>query len=219
MVIDVGDSGPGVPAADRERIFEPFFTTKEIGTGTGLGLFVCRSVVRGLSGDVTVGDSDQGGALFRVTLPAAVATVKPAPATTPAVVPASRQRHVVVIDDDGLVLRALSTKLARAGFRVTALGSALAGLELLSNAEDIDLVYCDLMMTGMTGMQLGEALRQKSPAIARKLVFMTGGAFSPLAQDFVAQHRDNTVDKPFDIAAETDRRLGAAREPTGDSTK
>ena len=58
------DSGPGVPVEDRERIFEPFFSTKEIGVGTGLGLFVCRNIVRGLSGDVTVSDRPGGGAVF-----------------------------------------------------------------------------------------------------------------------------------------------------------
>ncbi|HEX2660383.1 MAG TPA: ATP-binding protein [Polyangia bacterium] len=208
VVIEIGDSGPGVPPADRERIFEPFYTTKEIGIGTGLGLFVCRSVVRGLSGDVIVGDSEWGGALFRVTLPATAAT-QPAAAPVAVAAPAARRRHVVIIDDDVLVLRALSTKLTRAGFRVTAIGSASAGLDLLLTASDIDLVYCDLMMTGMTGMELADTLERKAPGTARKMVFMTGGAFSPVAQDFVIKHRGHTVDKPFDIVGETDRRLGA----------
>jgi CheY-like chemotaxis protein len=206
VVIEVGDSGPGVPVADRERIFEPFFSTKEIGMGTGLGLFVCRNIVRGLSGDVAVTDGPAGGALFRVTLPAGSARQASAALPDRPSQPPTR-RHIVIIDDDALVLRALSAKLTRAGFRVTSVGSGQSGLEILLGARDVDLVYCDLMMTGMTGMQVASALADKAPAIARKLVFMTGGAFSPRAHDFVAQHSQNTVGKPFDIVAETHRRL------------
>jgi PAS domain S-box-containing protein len=206
VVIEVSDSGPGVPLADRQRIFDPFYTTKEIGIGTGLGLFVCRNVVRGLGGEVAVTDATGGGALFRVTLPAGSAA--------PAIVTSSRQsfastvgRHIVVIDDDAMVLRALSLQLEAVGFRVTTASDGQAGLEILLGAEAIDLVYCDLMMKGMTGMDLADAVATKAPAIARKLVFMTGGAFSPKSQAFVAQHSEHTVGKPFDIIAETRRRL------------
>ena len=64
------------------------------------------------------------------------------------------------------------------------------------------------MMTGMTGMDLAQALAVEAPDISRKMVFMTGGAFLPRAREFVARHSDRTVDKPFDIVAETQRRLG-----------
>jgi CheY-like chemotaxis protein len=77
----------------------------------------------------------------------------------------------------------------------------------LSSLEDVDLIFCDLMMKGMTGMEVGAALTTQAPHTARKLVFMTGGAFSPTARAFVAAHSDCTVDKPFDIVSETRRRL------------
>ncbi len=205
-VIEVADSGPGIGVADRERVFDPFFTTKDIGKGTGLGLFVCRNIVRGLSGDVIVTERPGGGALFRVTLPAGPAA-QPNPPTKKPSLASTVGRHIVLIDDDGLVLRALGSQLGRAAFRVTLIGDAQAGLDLLLAADDVDLVYCDLMMKGMTGMELAAELAQKAPDTARKLVFMTGGAFSPIAQDFVAQHSDRTVGKPFDIVAETRRRL------------
>jgi PAS domain S-box-containing protein len=67
--IEVGDSGPGVPEADREKIFEPFYTTKLDGKGTGLGLPIVRNIVEQHRGQITVGRSDLGGAAFRVTLP------------------------------------------------------------------------------------------------------------------------------------------------------
>jgi PAS domain S-box-containing protein len=209
VLLDVADSGPGVPAADRDRIFEPFFSTKEIGKGTGLGLFVCRNIVQGLAGDVEVLDRPAGGALFRVTLPAApsgpAARAEPSPAAK-AVMAAGR--HIVLIEDDAMVARALTLQLRAAGYRVTALADGKQGLELLRTQPDVDLVFCDLMMTGMTGMDVAEALAAEAPEAAAKMVFMTGGAFLPRAREFVARHLDRTVDKPFDIVRETQRRLG-----------
>ena len=209
VLLDVSDSGPGVPAADRDRIFEPFFSTKEIGKGTGLGLFVCRNIVQGLAGDVEVLDRPAGGALFRVTLPAAptgpAARAEPSPA---AKVVMAAGRHIVLIEDDLMVARALTLQLRAAGYRVTAMNDGQEGLELLRSRPDVDLVFCDLMMTGMTGMDLAEALAIEAPEMVAKMVFMTGGAFLPRARDFVARHPDRTVDKPFNIVAETQRRLG-----------
>jgi PAS domain S-box-containing protein len=208
VLLEVSDSGPGVPVADRDRIFEPFFSTKEIGKGTGLGLFVCRNIVQGLSGDVQVLDRPAGGALFRVTLPAAPAG--PAPRPHPALAPkevSADGRHVVLIEDDSMVARALTLQLRAAGYRVTAMTDGKEGLELLRSRPDADLVFCDLMMTGMTGMDLAEALASEAPDVAAKIVFMTGGAFLPRAREFVARHLERTVDKPFDIVAETQRRL------------
>jgi CheY-like chemotaxis protein len=114
----------------------------------------------------------------------------------------------VLIDDDAMVLRALSSKLTRNGFRVTAFGDAESGIDFLLAANDVDLVYCDLMMPGMTGMELASVLAEKAPELTARLVFMTGGAFSPKAQDFVALHRVTMVGKPFDILTETHSRLG-----------
>jgi signal transduction histidine kinase/CheY-like chemotaxis protein len=206
VVVEVSDSGPGVPAADRERIFEPFFSTKEIGIGTGLGLFVCRNIVRGFSGDVEVGDRPGGGAVFRVVLPAAApAASSQSPATAPAENKAGA--HIVLIEDDRLVARAFSLQLGQAGYRVTTFADGQSGMRGLLELTDVDLVFCDLMMTGMTGMDLAEELAKQAPDKAAKLVLMTGGAFSSRARDFVARHRDRTVDKPFDIVAEAQRRL------------
>jgi CheY-like chemotaxis protein len=208
--VEVSDSGPGVPVADRERIFEPFFSTKEIGVGTGLGLFVCRNIVRGLSGDVTVSDRPGGGTTFRVTVPAisgALPAAAPAPVATPAADPGGH--HIVLVEDDVMVGRALSLQLRTAGYRVTVIPDGATARATLPSLADVDLIYCDLMMTGMTGMDLAQSLAVEAPDVSSKMVFMTGGAFLPRAREFVLQHADRTVDKPFDIVAETLRRLGS----------
>jgi PAS domain S-box-containing protein len=207
VMIEVGDSGPGVPAPYRQLIFEPFFSTKEIGQGTGLGLFVCRNIVRGFSGEIDVEDRPGGGALFRVTLPAAPQATAAAAAPAPAARTASRGGHIVLIDDDTMVAKALALQLREAGYRVTTFADGESGMQALLHADDVDLVFCDLMMTGMTGIELAERLTAAAPELARKLVLMTGGAFSPAARDFVARHRERTVEKPFDIVAEARRRL------------
>jgi PAS domain S-box-containing protein len=210
VAIEVSDSGPGVPPVDRERIFDPFYSTKEIGKGTGLGLFVSRNIVRGFGGDIEVAERAGGGALFRVTLPASAGAPAPGPAPAPAQ-SAGRGGHVVVIDDDPLVARALAQPLRAAGYQVTVIADGREGIETLLRGP-VDLVFCDLMMTGMSGMDLAESLQARAPDAIRKMVFMTGGAFSPRAREFVALHRERTVDKPFDVVAEARRRLDQDRD-------
>jgi PAS domain S-box-containing protein len=210
VVIEVGDSGPGVPPAERERIFEAFHSTKEIGQGTGLGLFVSRNIVRGFSGEVEVVDRPGGGALFRVTLPAATEdAAAPIERTPPArrAINTGQAGHVVIIDDDAMVAKALSLQLREAGYRITTFADGESGLAALLAADDVVLVFCDLMMSGMTGVEVAERLAAAAPEMANKLVLMTGGAFSPAARAFVARHGDLTVEKPFDIVAEAQRRL------------
>ena len=211
VVIEVSDSGPGIPPENRERIFDPFFTTKEAGAGTGLGLFVCRSIVQGFGGDIAVHDRPGGGALFRVALPAATAAAA-ASASTPAEAAGGegRRPRVLIIDDDERVARVLMQSL-KDEFEVRVVLDGSEALELLLADPGIDLVYCDLMMKGCDGMQLHDIVSDRAPDRVGKLVFMTGGAFTARATAFVERLADAVVYKPFDILAETRRRL--ARGP------
>lgn len=218
VIVEVGDTGPGVAPRDRERIFEPFVTTKPVGEGSGLGLFVCRNIVRGFSGEVTVHDRPGGGALFRVSLPVPehVAPVEPAPLSEPPKAPPPRA-HVIIIDDDTRVASALSGLLGRAGYRTTTYASAAAALERLVQGNDIDLVFCDLMMKDMTGMDLYARLIERAPDLVERVVFMTGGAYSASARQFLRERpEDMVVEKPFDIVGETRRRLRRRSELMAD---
>ena len=208
VVIEVADSGPGVPASKRERIFEPFVTSKPVGEGTGLGLFVCRNIARSYGGDVSVDDSPLGGASFRVHLPvvAVDGAARVSAAPEPAPVPAPKA-HILIIDDDPRVSATLCSALRRAGYHASSCASGAAGLERLLQVTNVDLVYCDLMMKGMTGMDLHAELARQAPHQLGKVVFITGGAYSPNAQEFVLAHPDRIVEKPFDLLGETRRRL------------
>jgi two-component system cell cycle sensor histidine kinase/response regulator CckA len=211
VVIEVGDSGPGVPPAERERIFEPFVTTKPIGEGTGLGLFVCRNIVRGLGGEIAVMDRPGGGALFRVSLPVAEAVERAAELPTPAASEAPAGRRVLVVEDEVLVARLMAAQLEEAGFSVEVATDSERAMETLLSDRPFDLVYCDLMMNGLTGMDIAEAVQDKAPERLAQMVFMTGGAFLPRASEFVSVHRDRCVLKPFDAAEDARRRLAASR--------
>jgi PAS domain S-box-containing protein len=222
-VVEVADSGPGVPEAVRDTIFEPFFTTKPVGEGTGLGLFVTRNVVGGLGGSVTIGDAPEGGALFAVRLPldgsgepAAVQGQGSGPIATPTAAAPSRARpngasqfRALIIDDDPQVSELLRLSLEREfpAATVRAFTSGRSALEHLLGGETYDVVFCDLMMGELSGMQIYEELRRAAPGRERDLVFMTGGVYDSTVGDFLAGVSNDCLDKPFDIRAEVRRRV------------
>jgi len=209
VLLEVEDNGPGVPARDRDRIFDPFFSTKEAGEGTGLGLFVCRNIVRELGGDIGVEDRPNGGARFKVTLPARddAPAAAPAAKATPLTPNPVERARILVIDDEPMLLRALSQMLRNAGHDVTSMSDSTNALELLLSNSPFDLVFCDVMMRGMTGMDLMEALQQRAPERVRRIVFMSGGAYTSEARAFLEKYSEQSVDKPFDPVRETRARL------------
>jgi CheY-like chemotaxis protein len=158
-----------------------------------------------------VGDRPEGGAIFRVTLPGLHGSRPPEP-KPPAVTretEATGKARILVIDDDELVGRALSASLGRTGHDVTMVNDGADALGLILSDGTFDLVFCDLMMRGMSGMDLARVLEQRAPHKLHNVVFMTGGAFTPEARDYLQNHPRSTVNKPFDVVAETARRLHA----------
>jgi two-component system cell cycle sensor histidine kinase/response regulator CckA len=207
VVIEIRDSGTGVPAELRQRIFEPFVTTKDVGAGSGLGLFVCRNIVTSLRGEISLRDSPEGGALFRVALP--LATPR-ASAVAPvfgveARLPVPRPR-ILIIDDDRMVADALAARFARDAYDVRTILDGRQAVELVLS-DRYDLVYCDVMMKDFGGVDLHEALRQRAPDRLSRVVFMTGGAFTPGALAFLDDRPSACVHKPFDIVADARSRL------------
>jgi PAS domain S-box-containing protein len=197
-VFEVRDTGGGVPPDVTGKIFDPFFTTKPQGVGTGLGLSICRGIVVGLGGEIVHEPRPGGGSIFRVSLP-------PAPSETPAPRPAAsaagaaRRGRVLVVDDEPAVASAIRRALA-AGHDVVTCGSAEEALAAFRRGERFDAILCDLMMPGMTGMDLHEALAQLVPEQASRMVVLTGGAFTDLARAFLARVPLPRCEKPFDSA-------------------
>ena len=203
--IAVRDSGCGISADNRARLFEPFFTTKGVGKGTGLGLWICRNIVESFDGHLEVESSEGRGSTFTVDLPVAEvvegadeeATREAAREadTTPAA-EGDRPARLLVIDDERAICTALRRGLAP--HEVVVAESGTEALELLEQDRDFDLVLCDLMMPKLTGQDVYEALERSHPEVARKMVFITGGAFTERLKSFVRGKVH--VAKPFDMA-------------------
>jgi PAS domain S-box-containing protein len=218
IVVEVADTGEGIPAAILPRIFDPFFTTKPVNLGTGLGLSICHGIVSALGGEITVESELGHGTTFRVLLPPA-----PAAGTAPSppadlVPPGGPRARVLIVDDEPAVLSALRRTLGR-DHDVVAAASPEA-LEILLSDDRFDLVLCDLMMPELSGMALYERVRRSRPELAERFVFMTGGAFTTGAREFLDRVRLRTLHKPFApgeiarLVAER-ARAGEARRGTG----
>jgi PAS domain S-box-containing protein len=197
-ITEIEDTGEGVPEAIIDRIFEPFFTTKPVGVGTGLGLPICRSIVSTHSGTIEVESKPGKGTIFRVTLPASQSP-RPAPQKASSRAPMSDapRGRVLVVDDEVGVGNTLRLVLQGEHDIQVATGAQEA-LELVAKF-DFDAIICDLMMPGMTGMDLYEAVRQTYPHLEQRMVFMTGGTLIPQSEEFLVKLKYPLLEKPFDI--------------------
>ena len=191
-VIEVHDSGPGIPPEILGRIFDPFFTTRPVGKGTGQGLSIYRNSVGGFGGEITARNRDRGGATLRVVLPAASLAPKPDPTpSTPL-----RRGAVLAVDDEP----AVGTLVARSlrDHDVTVVTSAKAALTLLGAGKHFDVVLSDLMMPEMSGMDFFDELVRSFPDVARRTIFISGGVVTAAAEAFLARIPNVILEKPFD---------------------
>jgi CheY-like chemotaxis protein len=198
-VIEVRDTGPGVPAGLATRIFDPFFTTKPVGVGTGLGLSISHSLVTAMGGSIAVCEHDGPGAAFRVVLPPASpkrALTRVAVAATSAPASTRVKAAVLVIDDEPAVGTMLGRVLA--DHDVTAVTSAREGLALLDSGRRFDVIISDVMMPEMSGVDLYEELCRRFSEYKERLVFLSGGAFSPATKAFLQRIGNERIEKPFE---------------------
>ncbi len=204
-VIEVRDNGPGIAPEHLGRVFDPFFTTKPVGEGTGLGLAVCHGIVAAMRGSLSVDSAPGEGACFRITLPPSVTSL-PAPPAAPAVsspesvapAPAARSR-VLVVDDERAVAQSLRRALT--AYDVVCVNRGAEAIARVEAGERFDLVLCDLMMPGATGMDVHAAFARLDPGLAGRVVFLTGGAFTEEARAFFERVPNERLSKPFDLAA------------------
>jgi signal transduction histidine kinase/CheY-like chemotaxis protein len=196
-VVEVVDTGAGIPPEVLPRIFDPFFTSNKTGRGTGLGLSISHGTIASLHGTIQVWSEAGRGSRFRVTLPAAErwrATHPPSAAAPRTLV----RRRVLVVDDDPLVCEALARALETEAI-VDVLTDGHSAVERLAAGERWDVILCDLMMPTYSGMEMyGEALK-RAPEAAGRFVFMTAGAFTTRARAFVETLSNRCVEKPVDV--------------------
>jgi CheY-like chemotaxis protein len=194
VIVEVSDTGMGIAPEHLPRLFDPFFTTKPVGVGTGLGLAVCHGIVTALGGEITVTSERGKGSTFRVRIPGATADMRAT--TLPPDEPMSTRRaRVLVLDDEPLVCSSIRRMLSREHDIVT-FTEAKAALAAIRQGAGFDVIFCDLMMPEMTGMDFHEELARTHPELADAVVFFTGGAFTARAKAFLDQVPNARLDKP-----------------------
>ena len=203
LSVEIVDNGNGIAAEVLPRIFDPFFTTKAVGVGMGLGLSICHGIVTAHGGTIDVDSEPHRGTRFRVVLPARRnVTAAGGRSAPPGAITAQhpRRKRLLVVDDEPalgiMIQRMLSEELD-----VDVVTDGRGALAQLDADADYDAILCDIMMPEMTGMDLHAAVAERRPALAARFVFMTGGAFTPRAAEFLATVPNPRLDKPFDLDA------------------
>jgi two-component system NtrC family sensor kinase len=200
VVLDVADTGTGIPQALRARVFEPFFTTKPEGEGTGLGLSVSYGIVTAHGGTIRLVDRADGlpGARFVVTLPAVDAQAVLADSSEH---PQYTRRsllaglRVLFVDDESAIRQGFEAFARLRGFHVVSAADGQAALDALQETS-VDAVVSDLRMPGMDGVALYHALLDGRPGLAARTVFITGDLVSMGGRGATALHQP-VLTKPF----------------------
>jgi two-component system NtrC family sensor kinase len=201
VILEVADTGPGIPPAIQARIFEPFFTTKPPGVGTGLGLPLCRGIIEAHAGSISVHSQPGQGSVFRIVLPVpAEASTRDGPPGTGAPPPVHKTaKTILVVDDEPGITLALAYLLRRDGHTVdTAANGQLALTKLYAHAYD--LMLCDLRMPGLDGPGLYRELERHHPELCQRIIFLTGDTLSPETRAFLEKTGVPRLTKPFTAA-------------------
>jgi CheY-like chemotaxis protein/anti-sigma regulatory factor (Ser/Thr protein kinase) len=194
-IVEIADTGSGIAKQHLERIFDPFFTTKPAGVGTGLGLAICHRIVLEIGGSIEVESEVGKGTLFRLVLqPARESQNVKAKTMRPT---SGERAHVLVVDDEPAMGRALQ-RLLRDHLDVVALTSAKEALSRITAGERFEAILSDVMMPEMTGMELHASLLRVAPEQAHRMIFVTGGAFTTTARDFLDRVPNPRIEKPVE---------------------
>jgi len=197
-IVEISDTGAGIASDVQPRIFDPFFTTRPVGQGTGLGLSICHGIVRSLGGDITFRTAAGLGTTFRLALPPSEMPAQEPSRSTPVADTDARRGSVLIVDDEVLFAHSLRRLLA-AEHDVTIASSGSDALARIRDGARFDAILCDLMMPEMTGAELHAMLGEVAPELTARMIFITGGAFSPASQAFLDRVSNQCFEKPCDI--------------------
>lgn len=200
VVIEVADTGAGMPADVAARAFEPFFTTKPMGAGTGLGLSMVYGFMNQSGGHAEIESAEGAGARVRLYLPATAAGE--VVAEKPSVVPEGRGENVLIVEDEPSVRLLVVDVLRDLGYRPREAANADEAIPILESDARIDLMISDVGLPGLNGRQLADIARSHRPEL--KVLFLTGYAeHAAVRGDFLIAGMD-LMKKPFaveDLAA------------------
>jgi CheY-like chemotaxis protein/two-component sensor histidine kinase len=197
--VAITDTGPGIPPEVQQRLFTPFFTTKPPGVGTGLGLSICHKIISSIGGSIEVDTEVGRGTTFRVLLRPALVDPKASEAPPPQPSASTRRGHILVVDDEAMILSAIKRILAP-DHEVSTFRNGQQALEKIRGGERYDVILCDLMMPEITGMDFYAEVAKLSAEQAKATIFLTGGAFTARARSFLDEVKNERIEKPFDAA-------------------
>ena len=222
VAVTIRDTGAGIAANRLDQIFEPFFTTKGVGQGTGLSLSQVYGFAKQSGGEVRVESSVGEGAAFTLYLPFAEADTAPEPKAAPLEpLAAGHGTCVLVVEDNADVGRFAQQTLAEPGYCTTFAPDGESALAALENCADgFDVVFSDVVMPGMNGVDLARTIRERYPRLP---VILTSGYSHVLAQEGSAGFE--LLRKPYSmealsraLQAATTSRAGAAARSGGGET-
>jgi PAS domain S-box-containing protein len=197
--VEIRDTGVGIPPEVMKHLFTPLFSTKPAGVGTGLGLTICRQIVESFGGKIEVRSEPGRGSAFRVLLRAAAAPVAE-PARDVVIHAPPRRGAVLAVDDEPMITEAVQCSLEMEHDVVTT-SNAREVVAWLRDGRRFDLILCDLMMPEMSGMELRREIQKIDGSQAERMLFLSGGAFTPEAEAFLKEVGEARLEKPFSPAA------------------
>ena len=201
VLIEVADTGHGIPDDVRDKIFEPFFTTKEVGKGTGLGLSMVYGIVKQTGGFVFCESAPGDGATFRIFLPRYIPSIADEPAKKEIVKPATDltgHGAILLVEDEEAVRAFASRALASRGYTVLEADSGLDALRVVENAQGkIDLIVSDVIMPEMDGPSMLTELRKRG--LMAKIIFVSGYADDAFAKNLPDGLEFQFLPKPFTL--------------------
>jgi PAS domain S-box-containing protein len=196
VLLTISDTGSGMTPDVAARVFEPFFTTKEVGKGTGLGLSVVHGIVEQCGGHVDVYTEPGIGTAFKVYLPAVRRAAEHADARREPGEEKYGTETVLLVEDDAAVRKFAVLSLQQYGYHVLEASNGPEGLYMLNTrGGKLDLLITDVVMPGMSGRQLAEAVEARFPDI--KVLYMSGYTDDAIVKHGVLESEIQFLNKPF----------------------
>jgi PAS domain S-box-containing protein len=197
-LIEISDTGTGIPPEIINRIFDPFFTTKASGQGTGLGLAMAFGFVKQSGGHLTVYSEPGLGTTFRLYLPRSDSGETAAANAPGSDVVVGGDETILVVEDNTQLRRVAERQLTELGYTVRQAESAMPALAILSGAESVDLLFTDVVMPGgMDGLDLAYRARQMRPDL--KVLLTSGFPGGRGADQRVADSPFRLLGKPYSL--------------------